>query len=232
MYNTRNLPGQQALVTRILIGLNVLVFLAAIPLYDATIFDDGRLALEFAVQGEGIDRLGEPWRIITGGFGHFGIIHLGMNMFGLWWLGQPLERSLGPVVFAAAYMASLVGGSLGALVVSPNAFSMGASGAIFGLMGMIVALFRSRGIGLMESGFGRILALNLFISLSGFVSLGGHAGGFIAGLVIGALFFGINPGDGPIIKGRNAQFGAAVGLGIAMFIASLWAATTWMAPLF
>ena len=232
VYTTRNLPGNQAFVTKSLIALNVVVFLAAIPLADATLFSDGRLAQEIAVNGRAIDEFGHWWRVITGGFGHFGLIHIGFNMYVLWWLGRSLERSLGPVVFVLAYFASLIAGSLGALIASPNALTMGASGAVFGLMGLIVMHFRSRGIGLQESGFGRILFINLIISLSGFVSLGGHAGGFLAGIVLGALFFGVNPGDGPIVKGRNAQIGVTIGLSIVLFAASLWAATTWVSPLF
>jgi membrane associated rhomboid family serine protease len=233
VYTANTLPGAQAFVTKALIAINVFVFVAAIPLFDATLWSAGDLALEIAVNGEGIDRLSQPWRIITGGFGHFGLLHLGMNMYGLWWLGQLLERQLGPKLFLAAYLVSLIGGSLGALLLEPRALTMGASGAIFGLLGLTVVTLRSRGIGLQQSGLGRVLLLNLFISLSGFVSLGGHAGGFIAGLALGAVYFGVNPGDGPMLGGSaKKHMAVSVALGVALFAASLWAATTWISPLF
>jgi len=180
-----------------LIGLNLLAFVAQIVFFDGTIGDDGRAGREIAVWGPAIAN-GEWFRIITGGFGHFGIIHLAMNMYSLYAIGPVLERSLGSVRFGLAYTASMIGGSLGALIESPNALTMGASGAIFGLLGLLVMMFRDRGIGLNQSGLGQVLLLNAFISFSGFVSLGGHAGGFVVGILLGIMYWGANPGDKPL----------------------------------
>lgn len=233
VFNTRNLPGQNAMVTKVLIGLNVAWFILAIPLFDADLFQVGTLAREFGTFGPPIAENNEFFRIITGGFGHFGLIHLGVNMFSLWVLGRTLEARMGPKLFLFAYMVSLIGGSFGALLISPRATTMGASGAIFGLLGLMVLALRSRGIGLQESGLGRILLLNLFISFSGFVSLGGHAGGFLAGLGLGAIYFGVNPGDGPMLGGdEKKHLAISVLIGIVLFVASIWAAGTWQAPLF
>jgi len=233
VYTAATLPGSQAYVTKAIIGLNLAAFVLAIAFYDATLWTDGTFALEYAVNGEGVDRLNEPWRIVTGGFGHFGLLHLGMNMYGLWWLGQLLERRLGPVLFGAAYFVSLLGGSFGALLLEPRALTMGASGAIFGLLGLTVMALRSRGIPLKQSGLVPILVLNLFISLSGRVSLGGHAGGFIVGLLLGVLYFGLSPGDTPIFgRDQTKPLVVTVIAGILLFAASLWAATTWIDPLF
>ena len=197
VYTRTSLPGSRGTVTYAIMGLNVAAFLLQIVLFDGTITDDGRSARELAIWGPAIAN-GEWYRIITSGFLHFGIIHLAMNMYSLYHLGPVLERSMGPVRFSLAYAAALVGGAVGALVESPNALTMGASGAIFGLLGLLVMMFRDRGIGLNQSGLGQVLLLNAFISFSGFVSLGGHAGGFIVGIVLGILYWGANPGDKPV----------------------------------
>ena len=202
VYTRTNLPGTRGLVTQAIIGINVAVFLLQFVLFDATITDDGRTAFELGIYGPNIGQANEWWRIITSGFGHFGIMHLGMNMYSLYILGPIIERKLGPTRFALAYTASLVGGSLGALVLDPLAFTMGASGAIFGLLGLLVMMFRSQGISIAKSGLGPVLLLNLFISLSGFVSLGGHAGGFIVGIGLGVMYFGANAQSAPLF-GRD-----------------------------
>lgn len=219
VYTRATLPGSRGLVTTTLIGLNLAAFVAQIVFFDGTITDDGRTARELAVWAPAISN-GEWWRVITGGFLHFGVIHLAMNMYSLYHLGPVLERRMGPVRFSLAYAASLVGGSFGALVESPNALTMGASGAIFGLLGLLVMMFRDRGIGLNQSGLGQILLLNAFISFSGFVSLGGHAGGFIVGILLGIMYWGANPGDKPLFDNdrRKADIVTAVAI-VALFVA-------------
>ena len=80
------------------------------------------------------DRDGDWWRIVTGGFLHAGLIHIGFNMYVLFILGSLLEPGIGTPRFLAVYFVSLLGGSFGALLLSPNELTVGASGAIFGLM--------------------------------------------------------------------------------------------------
>lgn len=224
VYTASTLPGADALVTRTLIGVNAIIFV---------LFNLAELAStsDILVNGRAIDQLGEPWRIVTGGFAHASLIHVGMNMFALWALGRMLELRLGPSVFAAAYMASLVGGSFLAILFDPNQSGLGASGAIFGLLGLVVMALRSRGIGLRESGLGRVLLINLFISFLPFVSLWAHAGGFFVGIGLGVLYFGLNPGDGPIIKSEKQQIAITVVLMVALFGAALWASSTWTNPI-
>lgn len=127
----------------------------------------------------------EYWRLITGGFLHSGLIHLGFNMYLLWMLGNLLEPSLGQVRFGLLYLVSLLAGSAGALVVSPNAVTVGASGAVFGLMAAAFLELRSRGFDPMASGIGPLILLNLVITfIPGFnISIGGHIGGLIGGAV-------------------------------------------------
>lgn len=129
---------------------------------------------------------GEWFRLITSGFIHFGFIHIAFNMYLLWQLGQLLERSLGPVKFAMIYLASLLGGSAGVLVLTDRGITGGASGAVFGLMAAATISLHQQGVNIMQTGLGRTLLLNLFLTfaISG-ISIGGHVGGLLAGAACG-----------------------------------------------
>ena len=172
-----------------LIAANVAVFIVGMAMgdsFDGQGADDGLIA-RAATLGGNIEFLNEWWRVFTGGFLHHGVFHLAVNMFSLYILGLALERSLGRVPFVAVYFASLVSGSFGALLESPNSLIAGASGAIFGLMGALAALYLTQGVGLFQSPIGPILAVNLVISFTvSSVSLGGHVGGLVGGLIVGA----------------------------------------------
>ena len=108
---------------------------------------------------------GEWWRLITSAFLHYGPIHLGLNMLALYWGGRVLEHVIGSWRYLLLYLAAGVAGSAGALWLSPNEATVGASGAIFGIFGALLVLERR---GTIQSG-GQILALivlNLVISVS------------------------------------------------------------------
>jgi membrane associated rhomboid family serine protease len=125
---------------------------------------------------------GEYWRLITAGFLHAGFFHLLFNMFSLYILGTMLEPAIGRVRFALIYFVSLLAGSFGALLVetNPTALTVGASGAIFGLMSAAVIVMRNRGISPMESGLGLWIGLNLLLTFTiPNISIGGHIGGLI-----------------------------------------------------
>lgn len=130
----------------------------------------------------------EWYRLVTSGFVHFGVIHLAFNMFALYQLGQMVERAIPHVQFALLYFASLLGGSLGALLVegSNPSLTAGASGAVFGLLGAAAVGLHRRGVNIFSTGIGTALLLNLFItfSISG-ISIGGHLGGLAAGAICG-----------------------------------------------
>jgi membrane associated rhomboid family serine protease len=130
---------------------------------------------------------GEWWRIVTSGFLHFGFAHLAMNMFSLFVLGRVLEPVMAKWAFFALYMTSLLAGSAGVLVMESGVqITGGASGAIFGLLGATAIALHQRGIGLMQSGIGMALLLNLVITFSiPGISIGGHVGGLIGGAVCG-----------------------------------------------
>ena len=128
---------------------------------------------------------GEWWRLLTAGFLHGGLLHLLLNMYVLYFLGRMLEPALGHVRFGAIYFASLLAGSFGAVLLSPDTPMVGASTAIFGLFGAAIVMARNRGIDIMASGLGPILILNLVITfLPGLnISIGGHVGGLIGGVL-------------------------------------------------
>ncbi len=177
-------------VTYALIAINVIAYLAEGRLTvtsgggAGTIYGKGALlgSSEFpALANQGV-AYGQWWRLLTSGFLHENILHIGFNMWILYILGQMLEPALGHLKFGVVYATSLLAGSFGALLVSPHALTVGASGAVFGLMGAAAVEMRARQIPVMQSGIGALILLNLFISftLPG-ISWGGHIGGLIAG---------------------------------------------------
>ena len=130
---------------------------------------------------------GEWYRLISAGFIHFGLFHVAMNMLLLFQLGRLLEPAIGSLTFGLIYFASLLGGSAGALVASPDALTGGASGAVFGLMAAGVVGLRQRGINPMQTGLGLTFGINLLITLAiPGVSIGGHFGGALAGAICGS----------------------------------------------
>lgn len=173
-------------VTIALIAINVLIFIGTASQGATTGFGGSTVLDRYSLFGPLV--ASEPWRLVTSGFLHAGIIHVGFNMYILWFLGQQLEPVLGSVRFGALYAASLLSGAFGALLVSPEKFTVGASGAVFGLMGAMFVLQRARGIDPMQSGIGFIILINLGI---GFVipgiSVGGHVGGLVGGAAAGWL---------------------------------------------
>jgi membrane associated rhomboid family serine protease len=149
--------------------------------------DLGTLGINQSIDGSWIGvAQGEYWRLITGGFLHDpdNLLHILFNMYILYWLGTMLEPVLGHVRFAALYFASLLAGSFGALVAEPTALTVGASGAVFGLMAGAFVMQRERGIDPMRSGIGFVILFNLalpFLLPNSNISIGGHVGGLIGG---------------------------------------------------
>ncbi|MEX2212304.1 MAG: rhomboid family intramembrane serine protease [Gaiellaceae bacterium] len=177
--------GTGAIVTKTLIGLNVGVFLLALasgaPVGQAggQVFQEGALIVGNQFVGLAA---GEWWRIVTAGFIHAGLFHLGMNMLLLWWFGAPLEQGLGRGRFVAVYAVSLLAGSAGALLFAPQTPTVGASGAVFGLFGAAFVLERQAGI--TQGPAFTVIVLNLLLSfLIPGISIGGHIGGLVGGAV-------------------------------------------------
>jgi membrane associated rhomboid family serine protease len=123
----------------------------------------------------------EYWRLVSSAFLHENLLHIGFNMYLLYVLGMMLEPAIGTGRFVAIYFTALLAGSCGALVAT-GAPSLGASGAIFGLMGAAAVELRARRLSIMESGIGGLIVLNLILSFTlANISVGAHVGGLIGG---------------------------------------------------
>ena len=127
---------------------------------------------------------GEWWRIFTSSFVHFGFLHLFFNMLLLWIIGQLLEPGAGPVRFSLLYVVSVAAGSAAALIVSPLAFTGGASGGVFGLAAAATLVMYRQGMRFWDTGFGPLLIINLvFDYFTPGISIAAHIGGAIGGLL-------------------------------------------------
>ena len=170
-------------VTYALIAINVVVFLTEQGQF--TLFGTG-IHGKVIEEGDPRPRPRSPsahqyWRLVTSGFLHENLLHIGFNMYLLYLLGMMLEPAIGSLRFAAIYFTSLLAGSFGALFATA-APSLGASGAVFGLMGAAAVELRARRLSVMESGIGGLIILNLVLSFSlANISVGAHIGGLIGG---------------------------------------------------
>ncbi|MEU0332155.1 rhomboid family intramembrane serine protease [Streptomyces sp. NPDC006193] len=174
------------LVTKILIGINVAVFIA--------VQADSSLWQQLALIGRwppvpypptmGIAD-GEWYRFVTSMFAHQEYWHIGFNMLSLWWIGGPLEAALGRARYLTVYAVSgLAGGALTYLLAAPTTASLGASGAIFGLFGATAVLMRRLNYDMRP--VIALLVINLIFTF-GFSSISwqAHIGGLVAGVVTG-----------------------------------------------
>src|SRR3954468_17643727 len=216
----RAYAGGEPIATYTLIGMNVLAFLATLASGSSVTGSvGGNTVLEKAALNGPKIADGEWWRIITSGFMHYGFLHLLFNMYALYILGGLLEPAIGRARFLLIYFVSLIAGSVGALILSPNAFTAGASGAVFGLMGAAILIMRKRGISPLESGLGIWLFLNLAITFTvSNISVGGHIGGLIGGVI--AAFVLVELPERARIPRWGAEVAAAV-LGVAAFATAI-----------
>jgi membrane associated rhomboid family serine protease len=218
--------GSEPWATYVLIALNVAAFFAELAsgAGTTTVGTGDTLISDGGLFGPAIDQNGEWYRIVTAGFLHAGIFHIGLNMFVLFILGRLLEPAIGIPRFLALYFVSLLAGSFGALLLEPVAVTVGASGAVYGLMGATIVIARRRGAEQIVSQIGIWLALNIVISftISG-ISIGGHLGGLVGGTLAALVIAGVEQRAG----GRNAialeMLGMAA-IGIGAVVGSLWAA--------
>jgi membrane associated rhomboid family serine protease len=204
---TRMSAGRVNPVTMALIFVNVLVFVAELAVGGSVsgtgnwIYNHGALVVDGAYIPGGVGLLqphllppagvhmigvahGEYWRLLTAAFLHYGPLHLAINMYSLYFAGTLLEQIIGSTRFTLLYFGSGIAGSAGAIWLSPGAVTVGASGAIFGILGGLFVLERQ---GRIHSG-GQILGLivlNLVFTfaVSG-ISVGGHLGGLFAGIAL------------------------------------------------
>jgi membrane associated rhomboid family serine protease len=233
-------------VTRVLIGLNVAVYVAelaqgsGVNANHGSIYQDGALIASGVKEGDvlfgvpkGIpipDTLaagvahGDWWRLLTSAFLHYGPFHLIMNMLALYWFGSLLEQRIGSGRFLLLYIVSGLAGSAGALIASPTTPTVGASGAIFGILGAGLVLEQQRDYVFGGSALG-IIVINLVLTFSiPNISIGGHIGGLIGGA---AATLGLSRfGRGHVAYGRAGLVGMAtiVVVGIVSVGLAYWKA--------
>lgn len=195
----------QPIATIAFVGISVVVFFLTHDVLRVLSFSSGSLN-DSALGGYGtaaafIAEEGEWWRIFTGAFLHADVRHLLFNMLVLYLLGRRLEQAVGGALLSGVYVASLIGGSAGALltlpaafvvsssgavVLLPGAFVVGASGAVYGLMGAAYVVEYLRGGNPWRDGLGSLIVINVLISFFvPQVSIGGHLAGLAAGVLAG-----------------------------------------------
>ena len=186
-------------VTMAIIGVNVAVFLAMVlnhvSITDPTTPDLKNWGADFGPFVFGLDHRAEPWRLLTSVFEHIGIVHILLNMWGLWNLGRLAEQVYDKSTYLGAYLLCGIGGSIACLWSDPGAVTAGASGAIFGIAGLLITTFWLGRLAMPEGRSQSLLrnlivvvGYNLFIgaSIPG-ISNSAHLGGFFTGLILGGF---------------------------------------------
>jgi membrane associated rhomboid family serine protease len=172
--------GTGDVVTKTLIGMNVAVYLLQVVQADGLRAASGQIFVDFSLYGPAVAD-GEWWRLLTAAFLHANPIHILFNMLMLWWFGRALEGLLGRGRFLGLYLVSALAGSAGALLLSPEAHTLGASGAVFGILGAGLVLERRNIPVFGGAAFGIVLLNVIFTFAISNVSIGGHFGGLFGG---------------------------------------------------
>jgi membrane associated rhomboid family serine protease len=227
-------------VTLTLIGINVAVYLAELAaggtingtnnwlfnhgasVMNGVNFQGQIAALPANARVAGLEPVGfahgEWWRIFTPMFLHYGPLHLAMNMYSLYFAGSILESIIGRWRFLLLYVVSGLAGSAGAFLWSPNSIGVGASGAIFGVLGALFVLERRGNISTGGQIAGLIVINLVFtFALSRFISVGAHVGGLIGGVVVMFLMLRAN-------RSAAIAVGAAAAVTVASLVLSYWQA--------
>jgi membrane associated rhomboid family serine protease len=171
-------------VTMALIGINVAVYLAELAA-GGTVNGLGNTIYEHGALYGPLVADGDWWRLFTSAFLHYGPLHLGMNMLSLYFAGSILEQVIGRWRYILLYVVAGLAGAAGALYWTPNGVTVGASGAIFGVLGALLVLERRGNIATGGQVAG-LIVLNLVITFaySSSISVGGHIGGLVGGLLL------------------------------------------------
>jgi rhomboid protease GluP len=188
------LPREGYFITPILIDLNILIYILMVCTGVNFFLPDGESLLKWGANFRPLTIEGEWWRLVTNCFLHIGILHLLMNMYALLYIGLLLEPRIGSVKFAIAYFITGITASIASLWWHEMTISAGASGAIFGLYGVFLALLTTNLIekaarkALLAS-IGLFVGYNLLYGMKEGIDSAAHIGGLAAGLIIGFSFY-------------------------------------------
>jgi len=183
---------KKIVVTNILIAINIIAFFASYILSDFN-FSAYNL-LRMGGLYSPLVKNGEIWRLITSGFLHGGLLHLLFNMYSLYLIGIQIENFIGKWKYLAIYFVSMICAGLMSSVITPDVVSVGASGALFGLLGSLVYFgfhYRLYLGSVLKNQIIPLIVLNLFLgfTMSG-IDNAAHIGGLIGGLLI-AMALGV-----------------------------------------
>lgn len=179
--------------TSILTGINVGIYILMVFASGSFFEFPGRTLALFGGNYGPWTLTGDYWRLITAGFVHAGLLHIGFNMWCLWYLGQLSERLFGSWITFAVYMLTGVGGSLLSVAVHPAVLEIGASGAIFGIAGAIVSGVKFGNVSVSSGQKKQIMSSMIFFvifNLAFGAAIPGidnwcHLGGLVSGLIFG-----------------------------------------------
>ena len=202
--------GPKPIVTRVLIGANAAVYLLMVAAGVSWLEPSQWELIRFGADFGPLTLTGQWWRLFTNMFIHVGIIHIALNMWCLWYLGDLAERFMGRKAFTFLYLASGLFASLGSLAWDPIRVSAGASGAIFGAVGGMVSYLFLKKVPI-DIRFAKerlkslaiFIGINLVWGLQSGIDNAAHVGGLISGLAIGAILPAI------ALDARNSQFSAS-----------------------
>ncbi len=176
-------------LTNLLVAVNVIAFIWELSTGGPE-YDHGYLIGPAVIQG------GEWWRIVTAAFLHASIAHVGLNMLALFQVGNIVEQLYGKIRFVLLYALAIAGSGLAVLYFNYNVPTLGASGAIFGLFGALVAVgirMGSRGRALIGQVI-PIIAINLVFTFAvPGISAAAHVGGLITGFLAGLVLYMVQP---------------------------------------
>ena len=186
--------SQPFLLTQVIVGINVLVFLGMVL---SGVSPMSPTPLQLVTWGANFAPLSlgsQPWRTLSSNYVHIGLIHIFFNMWCLWNLGRLAERIFDRWTYLLVYTASGIGGSLASLWWHPRGIGAGASGAIFGLAGALIAVLYLGKLPISKDALKPTLksllsfaAYNLFFGLVPGIDNAAHLGGLAAGLGLGAV---------------------------------------------
>lgn len=231
------------IVTYAIIAICVILFVLDGALSSGSAFSGGIGPIgEQHLINAGFVADGEWWRIITSAFFHLGLIHLGFNMYVLYLYGPIAEAMYGPIEFALIYLLSAAGGSILTILVDPSSFAAGASGAIFGIVGLLFVVSRRhhavlgpQGRRMMAGIGGYLVFLLIFTFLVPGISWTGHLGGLAVGAAIGLVLppTGVQTMAGMWRTPDGAQLHGGVPLALRAVVFAIVAAVlvvgTWVA---
>jgi membrane associated rhomboid family serine protease len=215
------LRTDQPFVSYGLIGLNVLIYLITVAQGAGINSPGGSLFAKWVLYGPAVAN-GDWWRLLTAAFLHANVLHIGLNMLAVGWLGAPVERFIGHARYLALYVVSGLAGSAGALIANPTTPTVGASGAIFGILGALLIIEYQQTGNIAGQAF-TLIVINLAFSftVSG-ISVGGHIGGLIGGIL--AMLALSRFGRAHVAYGRPGLLGIAalVAVGVLSVAVSYW----------